>query len=463
MKERLSSILADFICDTSSFLLSSRASRLATASILDTVAVAVAGSVESAALKAEETFLAGEDTANGLLWMRGKGSADQHALVLGAAAHALDYDDVIMDIIAHPSAPVLAALLPLTQDRHVSGRELIEAFVVGTEVMVQLGRCMGFHHFALGFHSTATLGAIGAAAGCARLLRLDHSQSVAALSIASSMASGVRANFGSMVKPLHVGLASSSGVRAAMLAASDYSGAKEALEGAEGFLAAYSGGQTINASPDLSIGHVLAIEDPGFSLKRYPCCYMTHKLIRGALDLRSEGMRLEDIRTVRAIMPGGGTKPLIHPFPLTGLNAKFSGPYTILAALADDRVDLASFADEAVLRPRIQSRLSCVVLEEQGGVLATGGEVGDAPIRLVVDLLDGSRREVEVKVAPGSPEDPMTTDQLRAKWTDCFATRANHIRPGSSDTAGLTQTFDAGLGLDDCADDNGPPPPSVSA
>src|SRR3546814_5230541 len=106
---------------------------------------------------------------------------DDAALLIGMASHVLDYDDVSMLAVCHPSTPILSALLATADRERTSGRALVEAFVVGTEVLIRLGQAMGFRHYALGFHATATPGTVGAAAACARLLGLDERRTAHAL------------------------------------------------------------------------------------------------------------------------------------------------------------------------------------------------------------------------------------------------------------------------------------------
>lgn len=387
--------------------------------ILDTLAVTVAGGREPAV---RHLAAALEPQAGGVpsLWSRDTYRADDAAHLFGMASHVLDYDDVSMLMVGHPSAPVLSALLAAAPRGTTSGWAFAEAFAIGTEVTIRLGQALGFRHYALGFHATATLGTIGSAAAMARLQGLDEAKTRHAIAIAASLASGLRANFGSMVKSLHVGLAAANGIKAARLAAAGIEGSSEPMEG-EGFLCAYSGGEVSAWPAALVLGAPFALVHPGFEQKRYPCCYMLHKMIEGALALRRDtGLSLDDIASVRVDMPHGGTKPLIHPYPACGLNALFSAPYAILASLADGRIDLASFTDEAVVRPEIQSRLRDVSVVEADGPARQGAEVGAAPVTVTIRPKSGAAVARTITASPGSPQDPLDAPQLRAKWADCL-------------------------------------------
>ncbi|MGO2393191.1 MAG: MmgE/PrpD family protein, partial [Halomonas sp.] len=140
------------------------------------------------------------------------------ALVNGTAAHALDFDDVNTAMGGHPSAPVLSALMACCELAPYSGRELLLAFITGFETETRLARAVNFHHYQLGWHPTATLGVFGAAAACAKLMKLNEEQVATSLAFSASLASGLKANFGTMTKPFHVGHAARHGLMATLMA-----------------------------------------------------------------------------------------------------------------------------------------------------------------------------------------------------------------------------------------------------
>lgn len=347
------------------------------------------------------------------------------ALVLGTASHAPDYDDVCMLATCHPSAPVVSALLALLPqlDAREPGkplRELLAAYLVGTETMLRLGAWLGFRHYALGFHATSTLGTVGAAAAAAYALDLPAAQAHAALAIAASSAGGLRANFGTDAKPLHVGFAASNGLRAAFLAQAG-AGASDDAWGPKGFELAFSGGErpaplTWTGSEDW------AIVQPGFEHKRFPSCYLTHRLIAGILRVRAElpvAVRGEPVR-IEIEMPRDGLAPLKYPQAETGLQGKFSGQYCAAAAWVDGRVELASFSDAAVRRAPLREQMTRVQIHER----STAGESLDtAPVQVSIQGQNWTER-LTVDWAPGSAADPMTREQMEHKWRDC----ARHAR-----------------------------------
>lgn len=403
----------------------------AASAIIDTLAVMIAGGNEPGPRRLAST-LEPADGGPGVpsLWTGKSYRPDDAALLLGMAGHVLDYDDVSMITICHPSAPVLSAALCARPWRDVSGKELIEAFAIGAEVMIRIGEAMGFRHYALGFHATGTLGVFGAAAACARLMRLDRTGVANALAIAASLSCGLRRNFGSMVKSLHVGVAASNGLKAARLAAAGIEGSHDILE-ADGYLHAYTGGTVSDWNGAVALGAPYAIADPGFEQKRYPCCYMLHKTIEATLSMaREANISLSDVATARVEYPVGGAKPLIHPFPKSGLNALFSAPYAVIAGLADRSIDFRSFTNEAVMREDIQRRLRDVEVVETGEAFGSGADVGKAPVTVTLRMKNGDTLVRTVTASPGSKEDPLTDEQLGQKWNDCVRRAAPDVHDG---------------------------------
>ncbi len=379
--------------------------RLARASLFDTAAVMAAGARENTTVAAlRSTGRAGDLSVN------------DAALVLGTSSHALDYDDVCMLATCHPSAPVFAALLamlPELQARKVSWGAVVGAFALGTETMLRLGQWLGFRHYALGFHATYTLGAVGASAAVAHVLGLDDVQARAALSIGASSAGGLRANFGTDTKPLHVGFAAAAGVRAALLAGAGAS-ASDDVWTATGFFTAYSGGSPFAELP-WKPGMALALESPGFEIKRFPSCYLTHRMIAGMLELRRlHRGALGDAVNIEVEMPRNGIQPLKYPRPVTGLEAKFSGEYCAAAAWIDGSADLRSFGDGAVARPPVRALMENVALAGRAG----DENLDTAPVRVTVKG-DGAEHSINVDWAPGSLADPFSREELLDKWRDC--------------------------------------------
>src|SRR5436305_11208622 len=127
------------------------------------------------------------------------------ALVNGITSHTFDFDDTHLKTVIHPAGPVASALLALAETTHASGRELIDALVLGVDVECRIGNCMYPQHYDRGWHITGSTGTLGAAAACARLLKLDERRTMMAIGIAASQPIGMREQFGTMTKPFHPG------------------------------------------------------------------------------------------------------------------------------------------------------------------------------------------------------------------------------------------------------------------
>jgi len=411
--------------------------------LLDTLGVALAGSREESA-RAVAAWLGdqGGRTEAVVLGRALRLPAADAALANGTAAHALDFDDVSLPMRGHPSAPLLPAVLALSEASGSSGRDILTAFVLGFEVEAKLGRAIGGPHYALGWHATSTLGTLGAAAACARLLRLDAGRTQMALGIAASLASGLQANFGSMTKPLHAGWAARSGVVAAQLAARGFTAGAEALVGPSGFLRAMSGGAELDLTPFGALGEPFEIVAPGVGVKLYPCCYATHRAIGAVLDLRAQhGIASANVTEVCVEVNRGGLLPLRVEPPATGLEGKFSLEYCLAAALLDGAVGLSSFIDEAVRRPQALE-LTAIVKAAEGDEAAEFPIGGYAEVRIV--LRDGTDHAMRVDVPRGDPSRPLSWEELAAKFRDC----AGVALPGGDVDAAL-RLIERLEGLDD--------------
>src|SRR6478736_53429 len=157
------------------------------------------------------------------------------ALVNGITSHTFDFDDTHLKTIIHPAGPVASAVLALAEHRGSSGRDVIDALVLGIDVACRIGNTMYPDHYDRGWHITGSTGMLGAAAGCARILGLDEQQTAMALGIAASQPVGLREQFGTMTKPFHPGAAARAGLTSALLARHGFTASPRALEAPRGF------------------------------------------------------------------------------------------------------------------------------------------------------------------------------------------------------------------------------------
>jgi 2-methylcitrate dehydratase PrpD len=419
--------IADWLTDLRLDDLSELAVERATNSILDTLGVTLPGTEETAARIA--TRLAASERASPVSSMLGTGqktSMELAAFVNGIAGHALDYDDVSYAVIGHPSVVVLPAMLAVAEASGASGADALLAYIGGVEVMAKLARALGEPHYLAGWHMTATAGCIASAAAAAKLLSLDRLEIQAALGIAASSAAGLRLNFGTMTKPYHAGHAGRSGVSAARLAAAGFTSGPDVFGGPQGFFAAY-GADSSRATAGLGLGQPFELESPGLGIKRYPCCYGTHRAIDGMLSLiEHHALAASDVTRVEVTAPAGELEPLIYPRPRSGLEGKFSMQYTLAAALVDGGVGLRTFEDDMVVRPAVQELLPRITVRAfaPGSPEAANGMAGgDGEARVLVDVLNGQRLHEQVRYARGAPENPVRTDEVISKFRDCAAGR----------------------------------------
>jgi len=317
--------------------------------VLDFLAAAFAGAGDAGYRKLLAVIVEGSRGNAAVIGHAGGVNALDAALLNGYAGHALDYDDVHSSVRGHPSTVLLPVLLALAQTRRSSARELLAAYVVGVETMARLGLALGSGHYEQGFHNTATLGTLGAAAAASFLLRLDATVIENALGLAATQSAGLRLQFGSEVKPLHAGQAARAGLLAAQLAAAGLQGSPGALDGPIGFFSVFGAGAEQPERALESWGAPWQIVDPGLYFKPWPCCTATHYAVHAALTLRTtHRLTPGDIDRVVVTFPPGGDTPLASRAPVTGLEGRFSVEYALAAALTDGAAGVATFADVPV-------------------------------------------------------------------------------------------------------------------
>jgi 2-methylcitrate dehydratase PrpD len=351
----------------------------------------------------------------------GRTSASQAALLNGVAGHALDYDDVTHPIYGHASVALVPPLLAVAEEQGRSGTDLLDSYVVAYQVICSVAGGLSIRpHYSRGWHSTATTGVIAATAGAARLLGLDTDGTRRALGIAASTASGSRQNFGTMTKPLHPGLSGRDAVLAAKLASNGFTADEDQLESGLGYFAMY-GEPGDPAAAVERLARPWALLEDGVNVKKYPCCYNTHRLADATLALaeRARG-KTDAIESVTITVEPGGGDPLIRHRPVTGLEAKFSAEYVSAAALLDGRVSLESFRDESVLRPDAQKLLRKVELRDSPTPPFGAASYDYAYAAVEIAIGDEVLRE-RVDVPRGDARQPLSEEELAAKFRDCAA------------------------------------------
>jgi len=410
----------------------------ASAAFVDTIGTMLAGAAEppvALALRvAEGQFGATGPAATAVLGPGGVLSASGAALVNGVAAHALDYDDVSSAVEGHPSAVLVPLLLAQAESSGATGQEVLEAFLVGLHVSSSVGAGFSMRaSYARGWHMTSVLGALAGAAAAARLRRLDAAQVRAAIGIAGSVAAGSRASFGTMVKPLHVGMTAAEAILAVDLAAAGYGANPSLIEAPLGFLALHAASAVDLAAIERELAGPAGSAVTSLDVKRYPCCYHTHRMIDAALAIRmrTPGTLPDAISSVHVTTAPGGTAALIYHCPATPTEAKFSAEYTVSTALTDGAISGMSFDEAVVERPAVRALMDRVEVREQDFPPVGPRAWSDSYAVVEVVLRDG-RREVErVDVAKGAHSNPLTPAELGDKFLACAAEYPDHAVDGA--------------------------------
>jgi len=402
----------------------------ARAAFIDTIAVILAGRDAQGVAEAGKAAL---------MWGSGacrtiggaRLPAPSAALVNGTAAHALDYDDVLDPSLSHPSAPLVPALLALGEELGASGADCLDAYLVGFEVQARLGEAMNVVHYQRGWHTTLSIGALGTAAACARLMRLDADGMQMAISLATSMAGGSKRQFGSTAKPLHAGLAARNGIVAAQLAASGMRGIDEPLEGRWGYLDMMAGETAPGlAGPLAKLGRPPAMEEHGVWLKFYPCCASTHRPVDA---LRSLSLRPDDVVGIDAYVSEVAAANLRYRVPASPSEARFSLPYCLAVTLADGAPRIDHFTAAAIGRADLlplMERVTMHIAPELRADKMSGGGAERAWIE--VRLADGTTSRAAVRAPRGHPRAPLTAEELRDKFIACAG---DALTPAQADSA----------------------------
>jgi 2-methylcitrate dehydratase PrpD len=357
------------------------------------------------------------------------------ALVNGAAAHALDYDDVNMAMPGHPSVAVLPGLHALAELKGSSGREVITAFVAGYETACRIGETLQPGHYNLGFHATSTVGSFGAAAACARLLGLDAETTAMALGIAGTQASGLKSQFGTMCKPFHAGKAAQNGLLAARLAARGFSSRSDIVECVQGFALAHG--------PNFAPEAALATPEGGFHVlsnlfKYHAACYFTHAPIECARRLRKEHrLTPEMIAAITIRVDASCDRVCNIPVPVDGLQTKFSLRQTVAMALAGvDTASLDAYSVENARDPGLVRLRERVGFDWQDGWAQTLCEM---EIELVDGRIVSARHDAGIPAADIAGQGERLAAKFDALVTPVLrAPRARELREVITDLDNLT-------------------------
>lgn len=335
------------------------------------------------------------------------------ALANGMLINATDNDDTHKRALAHLGSVVVPAALAATEARDGDGRRLIVSLVAGYEVAARVGMAVMPSHYRF-WHSTATNGTFGAAAAAARAWGLDVGQVRTALGFAGTQAAGLNTFFesGDDSKSVHPGKAAMNGLLSAMLAELGATSPPDVLGHPKGYLAAYS----LEPRPDAltaGLGTQWEILQNGF--KPYPSILASHSPIGAALAIvATQPIAVERVRSVEVRTYATVKSHFSNREVETTMAARLSVPYCVAVALVDREVGQRQFAPERFRDPRVRGLLDKVEVVVDPDLSPLYPE--KFPARVVVTFDDGTQREETFLYPKGDPANPLTTDELVAKF-----------------------------------------------
>jgi 2-methylcitrate dehydratase PrpD len=414
--------LARYVADGPVDALPEHAVEAACELFLDTVGVSFAGAPEPGSRIAREVALElGGNPQAVVLGTRTRTSVTNAALLNGTSAHALDLDDSHHPGYLHPSAVLVPAVLALAEHRGVDGRRAIAAYLYGLDTIAAVGQTINLRHYELGWHATATIGTLAAAAAGAKLVGLSPADTTTALALAASQAGGVRRNFGSMTKPFHAGRAASAGLLAVLLAERGFTAGEAVLEGERGLFDLIAGPGEWDTSTALgTLDHSFSVAVEGLGIKRFASCGVTHAPIEAALELRAvHAVRPEDVAALELVVNPLATQIATYDDPRTGLEAKFSLPQCVALAFVRGAAGLAEFTDELASAEQLRSLRRRVRITTDPTVGLTGHM--SFGCRLTARLADGRALTTAVEMARGKwVGERLTHEEVVRKYDGCM-------------------------------------------
>ena len=375
---------------------------------LDLIGVALGGANQPLAKILLKTVREFGGNSQATVWGHGvKTSVAQAALVNGAMAHALDYDDTHVRGMGHPSAPLIPALLAVAEWKGASGKSALEAFIAGFEVETRIGEGMGVKHYNRGWHATATFGRFGAAVAAGKLLGLDLEQMKQAMGLAGTQAAGLRLVFGTMTKPFHPGKSAFDGVLSAVLAQRGFTCAPNIIEGKKGYIEALGDDSSLEPMVK-NLGKKYEVLNNTF--KPFAACLFTHPTIDALIQMRNQyHLKPEDVEEISCDVARFCLDAAGQAEPKTALAGKFSVYYCAALALAEGVAGEDMFTDRKVVDPRMTALMKKVKARGVPGYK-------DTEAKVTVTVKGGKTYSIYVDIPKGDPRNPPTDKELEEKF-----------------------------------------------
>jgi 2-methylcitrate dehydratase PrpD len=361
-------------------------------------------------------------------------SAGEAALINGTAAHGEDFDDTFEGGPVHAGAVIVPTVLAAAERYGRDGDSVLVGIAVGVETVCRLSLVTPQLVHRAGFHPTAVLGTMAAAAAAGATLGLGEREIVSALGVAGSMASGIIEYLaeGAWTKRLHPGWSAQAGLRAALAAHAGFVGPRTVFEGVHGFFHGFA------HKTDGDYGALL--DDFGrrwvtetIAFKPYACGTMNHPYIDCARRLAATGVRADDIEEITCEVAHGIVHRLWEPLadkqrPPNGYAGKFSGPFCIAVAFHTGDAGLGAFTDERARNPQIRKLAAKIRFEVDPKNPYPNEFTGHLRAR----LRDGRVIEERQPYLRGGAHEPLPRADLEAKF------KANAAYGGWSATESAT-------------------------
>ncbi len=331
------------------------------------------------------------------------------SLMNGISSHIFDYDDTHLRTIIHPAGPVASAILALAEYRPVSGREFLNALVLGAEVECRIGNAVWPNHYDIGWHITGTAGVFGSAAAVGKLLQLNEQQMVWALGLAASQPVGLREMFGTMTKSFSPGRAAQNGFTAALMASKNYTSSDQGIEASRGWANVLSTAHNYSEITE-KLGQTYEISVNTY--KPFACGVVIHPTLDACIQLRNQYKLISgqiervELKVHPLVLELTGKKT-----PQTGLEGKFSVYYAAAVALMQGAAGERQFSDNL-------AKDAAVVALRDRVMTTVDPAIGPEQVRVIVTLKDGRKLEKYIDNAIGSVKNPMSDAALEAKFAD---------------------------------------------
>jgi 2-methylcitrate dehydratase PrpD len=393
--------------------------------ILDTLGV-IGGAAHAPGIPELDARLARWEktgSATGLIGKR-RYSPPTAAMANGAAAHALDFDDQHDPARVHTSAVVLPTLLATAEDlsaegKPVTGKDFILAYAIGAELHARLGLAC-YNSLGKGWHPTMIFGTVSAGVAAARMIGLGARGLANALGMSFHQASGSAQSMrdGVLSKRLGPGFAARNAVTGAFLAADGLTSTRGTLEGNAGLFALYERNEVKPEILTSGLGEQWRVAE--YSFKPYPCCRCNHTPIGIGIQLHREGIKPADVAAIEVGMGNVNWLTVGAPYDPSRndiVHAQFNASYSFARALTDGKVDLHSYRKPAITDSGIAALTAITQVVDDPVIHPTAIE----PARVRLTLKCGKVIERQSETVRGSPQDPMTDLEMRAKVRGCLA------------------------------------------